>query len=862
MSRPSPPLCNDLNIQSVPFKNSPAKTFTTEKTEDLIDLDLFNQCQIVGHIAKHLIDRFPEELRASLFPKGAELLAASHKILNISPYFSLTQQKVTAINRPHNCPFLEPFTLNFKNGQCWGEDASIHPFGLLPKNNKLAKGQQSYAFDSQKIENNICEEKASKGTRKTLINALQAEFDTPFPAPLSTTQIIALSGLTTVAEWIGSGTMFDSSKNWQENITPALIQAGYEPFKLKPTLTFKNIFGFKARETQKTLIKACKKPGVYVLEAPMGIGKTEAALFCAYKMLNSKQATGIYFALPSPLVSQNIYERFNQFLTTVLAKNCPHRQALLAHGNAWLEETEMGEDGMPGNSWFNTSKRALLATFSLGTLEQVLMAAMNVRDGNVRAFGLAGKVVILDELHSYDAYTSVILKQVIALLRQLKCTVIILSATLSQARKEELLGTQLLAQSYPQLTAISNDLNQKTIEIPIALPASRRVNIRLIHNSNTAFNEALRRAEQGEQVLWIENTVIEAQERYFSLVTHCKEIGVACGLLHSHFLPEDRILNEGIWVNALGKSGRFARNNQGRIIVGTQVLEQSVDIDADFLISRFAPTDMLLQRLGRLWRHSDTQRPHHSRCEAWFLTPTLENAIGSPQTHFGATADVYSEYILCRSLEAWKARLGKHSTLTLPRNIRLLIDATYVERQEKEAMQTLRHHLYEGTSRRKGLNELRQLAQCNLSMQRGNVKNVQTQYNQKDTADILLLQSINIDRIQKQTLLTLCSGKILVIPWRKQTLSPQNWQYISATLMRQMVPCRQSQLPQTLSLSRCKQLGLDHALYLEDHMGNESAPFAIALTFAGEHLSGFEQALSEKYHYTYRQDTGLQITKK
>src|SRR5690625_5144301 len=171
----------------------------------------------------------------------------------------------------------------------------------------------------------------------------------------------------------------------------------------------------------------------------MGLGKTEAALYASYRMLESGQASGIYFALPTQLTSNKIYERFQCFLEAVLAGDCRHR-SLLLHANAWLLEKDMGEEGRPGGAWFNQSKRGLLAPFAVGTIDQALMAAMNVKHGFVRAFGLAGKVVILDEVHTYDSYTGTLLDALINLLSQLDCTVIVLSATLNQQRRQQLIG--------------------------------------------------------------------------------------------------------------------------------------------------------------------------------------------------------------------------------------------------------------------------------------------------------------------------------------------------------------------------------------------------------------------------------------
>src|SRR5690606_33072675 len=181
------------------------------------------------------------------------------------------------------------------------------------------------------------------------------------------------------------------------------------------------------------------------------------------------QACGIYFALPTQLTSNKIYERFNAFLERILAEGCRHRSRLL-HGKAWLVDTDMGEEGRPGGAWFNHAKRGLLAPFAVGTIDQALMAAMNVKHGFVRAFGLAGKVVILDEVHTYDAYTGTLLNALVELLRELHCTVIILSATLNRERRQELLGAVVREDAYPLISAAPSQ--QPASEWPV--PAGER----------------------------------------------------------------------------------------------------------------------------------------------------------------------------------------------------------------------------------------------------------------------------------------------------------------------------------------------------------------------------------------------------
>src|SRR5690606_5658068 len=213
----------------------------------------------------------------------------------------------------------------------------------------------------------------------TLFRSLQGDW----PQVRGLAQARVVAGLTSVADWIGSGQNFeDPDIPWQQSISKALDDAGFVPPSYRKDLEFVDVFGWPPREAQAALISQVQGPGVYVLEAPMGLGKTEAALFAAYHMLSAGQASGIYFALPTQLTSNKIFERFNSFLEQILSEDCAHR-SLLLHSNAW-QVTDMGEEGRPGGSWFNQSKRGLLAPFAVGTIDQALMAAMNVKHGFVR----------------------------------------------------------------------------------------------------------------------------------------------------------------------------------------------------------------------------------------------------------------------------------------------------------------------------------------------------------------------------------------------------------------------------------------------------------------------------------------------
>lgn len=588
----------------------------------------------------------------------------------------------------------------------------------------------------------------------------------------------------------------------------------------------------------------------------MGLGKTEAALYVAYRLLVCGQSSGIYFALPTQLTSNKIYERFNNFLARILAPECRHR-SLLLHGKAWLLDTEMGEEGRPGGAWFNNAKRGLLAPFAVGTIDQALMAAMNVKHGFVRAFGLAGKVVILDEIHTYDAYTSTLLTALVELLRELHCTVIILSATLSRERRQQLLGVSASADAYPLISAAPR--HQPVREWPVPGGDGYEVSTRLLDDAQSAVTEALDRAGRGQQVLWIENTVAEAQERYLDLAARAVELGVACGLLHSRFISADRQRIEERWVSLFGKEGWPERVQQGRILVGTQILEQSLDIDADFLVSRFAPTDMLLQRLGRLWRHAGTPREPAARCEAWILAPDLDKAIAAPPSAFGISAYVYSPYVLCRSLEVWRGR----ESLCLPQDIRSLIEQTYVQRQEDGLMAKWLHELDNGTQRRKGRKALAQLARITLA-EDGNTlpeSKAQTRYSEQDNHEVLLLRAAVQLPDQKVSRLTLLDGSQLLLPWERHKRDKRGWRELSASLMRQTVPLRVQDAPERLPIDTLNKFGLQHCFYLGDPAHDE-AVLRVALVNETGALHGLQGAtVHQKHTLEYRDDLGYRVIK-
>lgn len=808
-----------------------------------------------------MISRFPPEIAAELFPKGAELAAGGHDIGKVSPTFYEKIRRACTV-APITLPRLHGVNPNLEAG--WGGHAGVSQVTAkalgAPEYVPEILGQH-HGFSPPVAGLRAVDEAfggaAWQEERIALFSDLKTRLKAGWPDVKSVPQARLLAGLTSVADWIGSGRFFENpEEDWLPCVGNALDDAGFVRPAYRQNLTFEEVFGFPPRVAQEELIKASSGPGVYVLEAPMGIGKTEAALYVAYQQLVSGKATGIYFALPTQLTSNKIYERFNDFLQRVLAPNCRHR-SLLLHAKAWLLNTEMGEEGQPGGAWFNHAKRGLLAPFAVGTIDQALMAAMNVKHGFVRAFGLAGKVVILDEVHAYDAYTSTLLNALVELLRELHCTVIILSATLNRDRREQLLGAPVSEDAYPLISAAR--LNQPVSERPVPIGANHEVKILLLTDSDAALSEALERASRGQQVLWIENTVVEAQERYLDLAARASELGIACGLLHSRFTADDRQRIEDRWVGLFGKAGWQERTWQGRILVGTQILEQSLDIDADFLVSRFAPTDMLLQRVGRLWRHAGTPREITACCEAWVLAPDLEKAIAAPLSAFGSSAHVYSPYVLCRSLEVWE----EVDALSLPQDIRGLIDKTYAQRQEEGPMVQWLHELDNGTPRRKGRKALAQLARVTLA-EAGNTlpeSKAHTRYSELDSDDVLLLRAARQLPEEKATRLTLLDGTQLLLPWERHQRDKRGWRELSASLMRQTVPVRVQDAPERLPIDTLTKFALQHCFYLGDPARDE-AILRVALVDEIGAITGLQGAQGhQKYTLEYRNDLGYRVIK-
>ncbi len=514
--------------------------------------------------------------------------------------------------------------------------------------------------------------------------------EVPVPAAL------LLAGLLTMADWIASNTdyfpLIPVEETGDALAYPGRAEAAWRKLALPPpwesrwgavsdAACFAERFGFAPNSLQRAAMEAAhamEEPGLLVVEAPMGGGKTEAALAAA-EILNGKFGSGgLFFGLPTQTTANAIFARLlgwagKQSSETAHAVRLAHGLAMLNDqlpGRATTEEDNPGT-GVLAHPWFQGSKQALLADFAIGTVDQLLLAALKQRHLMLRHLGLTGKVVVVDECHAYDAYMSQYLERALEWLGRYRVPTLLLSATLPAERRAAFVrayqggaaGTPPEAAAddeaaYPVLTWTDGAAVRRR-----ALPpsAAKRAVAHLALRDDTLADALRERLAQGGCAGVIVNTVRRAQALARSLRAALPECDVR--LLHAQFVLPDREAREAELLGSLGKGSAPAKRDR-LVVVGTQVLEQSLDIDFDFLATDWCPMDLLLQRMGRLHRHP-RERPAPLREP---VCATLEGA----ETPFDAgSLAVYDRWLL------WRARALLPATVTLPDAIPTLVRQAY-----------------------------------------------------------------------------------------------------------------------------------------------------------------------------------------
>ena len=519
---------------------------------------------------------------------------------------------------------------------------------------------------------------------------------------------ILLTGLLVMADWIASNTdyfpLIPVEELGSEEVYPERADRAWRewdkqetasPWAAQTTIAepeeFAKRFGFAPNAVQQAAMEAANTmdaPGILILEAQMGVGKTEAALGAAEILAKHGGEGGIFFGLPTQATANGIFGRLLAW-----AEKQPdglEHSIKLAHGMAELneaylrlqqdtvrveEDLEADPDADPESrvmvhQWFRGNKQGLLADFVIGTVDQLLLAALKQKHVMLRHLGLAGKVVVIDECHAYDAYMNCYLDRALTWLGRYKVPVILLSATLPAKRRVELVRAYLngrtapdgpwqTCRGYPLLTW-TDGKQVEQVTIPLETEPRRVETFPLTEEQLTdTLRSALR---EGGCAGVIVNTVKKAQAIAARLRAELPEFEVV--VFHAQFLMPDRAAKEEALMKRIGKHSTPEQRDK-LIVVGTQVLEQSLDIDLDFLVTELCPMDLLLQRIGRLHRHENRTRPRpvaQARC-AVLDTGTDEFDEGSKA--------VYGEWLL------WRTRKFLPTAITLPHDIAPLVQDVY-----------------------------------------------------------------------------------------------------------------------------------------------------------------------------------------
>lgn len=540
------------------------------------------------------------------------------------------------------------------------------------------------------------------------------------PTQCDNAAAMILAGLTTISDWIASNpdekTGFpyandqpfgDYKEDLQEKAHGALKVLGWSTLPTGKPLSFTELFPKikEPRELQKQAIAATKTlqaPCFVLVEASMGEGKTEAAFYLADYLQQQEGVGGFYIGLPTQATSNAMFERVKTFLGARYTKaDFPNFINLtLSHSAAALkadyqssicrldaQEQVYDDDGdlrVVAQEWHTARKRTLLSPYGVGTLDQALMGALRSRHQFVRLFGLAGRTVILDEIHAYDLYTGTLLERFMEWLALLGSPVIALSATLPSETRKRLVhaygkgcGCQaepdLSGEDYPRLTTFTPGAGVQVIPFAPSPHVTRELHLQWVNDDE--WLEALQGAleDDGGCVAIICSTVGRAQEVFERLQNSPHFAEDELGLFHGRFLFIDREEIEGKCIARFGKPSDSKTDRPHRyVLVATQVIEQSLDLDFDLMISDLAPVDLLLQRSGRLHRHEDrTNRPAKlTEPTLWLIAPEIDE---KGKTDFGDSGFIYDRHVLLRT---WLV-LRDRTTISLPSSMDALIEAAY-----------------------------------------------------------------------------------------------------------------------------------------------------------------------------------------
>jgi len=579
-----------------------------------------------------------------------------------------------------------------------------------------------------------------------------------------------LAGITVLADWLGSNQDYFKYRSepealagyWHKHALPSAAKA-IQAMPVKPqTSQFKGIarlFPFIKKPTPLQDYAENKplsdSPQLFILEDVTGAGKTEAALTLTHRLLNAGLAEGLYVALPTMATANAMYQRLGEVYRQFY-QDSDQPSLILAHGarnlsdafrkSVILSENQAAdqnyEDGRKVqdhelsataycNAWLaDNRKKALLADVGVGTLDQALLAVLPARHQSLRLLGLARKVLLVDEVHAYDSYMQRLLDALLEMHARQGGSVILLSATLPQTMREKLAAAfhrglglatpELCSDAYPLAThSPAASENEKHIETREEV--KRTVTVEHLNEEEAVIRQIQESVSQGQCVCWIRNTVKAARESYRNLAQFEWMNKDHLHLFHSRFTMIDRQRIETDTLKRFGKKSKHEMR-KGQVLVATQVVEQSLDLDFDVLITDLAPIDLIIQRAGRLQRHvrdmqgnmiSDLNtKDQRGTALLYLFTPYPEKDVNASwlQTYQKGTQAVYP-HIGQLWLTAKLLLQDQKGKFTMPDDARSMIEGIYSD----EAEDAIPENLLDASMNAEGENIMRRsMANLNL----------------------------------------------------------------------------------------------------------------------------------------------------
>ena len=457
-----------------------------------------------------------------------------------------------------------------------------------------------------------------------------------------------MAGLITACDWLASNPTFFPPRSkplpladyWEYSLNlaeRALDQSGLTPVPPSETIGVAGLFPHLNKPTalQRHVEEIAIEPGpeLFILEESTGAGKTEAALILAHRCLAAGEAETIFIGLPTMATSNAMYARLavcgprlfapGRVPSIILAHGSRrhHREfnrSIILGGSAPQAPYHSEEDSGAGQcaAWLaDNNKKSLLGAVGVGTVDQAVMSILPVRHQSLRLLGLSRSVLIVDEVHAYDQYLGSLIEGLLEFQAMLGGKAILLSATLPGDMKRKLtqafyrgLGSaapdRIRESGYPLVTIIGpGRLDENVLE---RTGAGKEVTVETASELDPVVNRILRAADQGACVCWIRNTVDDALQAFNLLAPSIPEDKLL--IFHARLALGDRLDREREILDLFGPQSTPGQR-AGRVLVATQVVEQSLDVDFDLLVTDLCPMDLLIQRAGRLHRRIRPGRP-------------------------------------------------------------------------------------------------------------------------------------------------------------------------------------------------------------------------------------------------------------